>query len=637
MPRMIEFEIQNFRQYETSVRLELDPITLLIGANNSGKTAVLQALALFQYCLEACIKTSGRENGHSQWSFKKTENMQPEQFGPLPVSTQSDLWPHGKMTKPIVLTARYDGGASVKMEIKTQYNLFNVKPTASGFDDTTLDELLRKSAIRLIPIFSGLQPSEEFLVSPARRERQLALRYGDIVRNLLLNLKKESPNRFRLLCRLLDQIYPATTLDVTYDEELAQRRVSARIESAYKDDNLDKTLDLIVAGSGMHQVVQIFAGLLQPDVSMGLLDEPDAHLHARLQSAMMDALTEIATGENLQFVIATHSPQLLRAAPASAIRICKSSRIINFKPGPDQLELLDDLGVMERMELVPLLQGRRMVFVENRDDRKLIELFAKQHRGQEALSFLNRITFLYTYQEPISSGVLQKARQINDLFKEPDLLDLGGKSSIKFLAIGDRDYRDDEAIADEIAKMETKSQQNESKFDFRLRIWQRNEIENYLLDQDASLRSLKQDVESRNRLDEWEAIENEFIEVFDRTIQQQREQIIERKAGLIQQADRRLDLTAAMKQSREYFETRWTGNGTSWCDAKVVIAELRKWVQAKGLSPGSLSQARIIQNMQTIPTDMVQLIEELEIFSRPEAKKLKQTNKKTAKKASKKQ
>jgi hypothetical protein len=38
---MIEFEIQNFRQYETSVRLELDPITLLIGANNSGAASAL--------------------------------------------------------------------------------------------------------------------------------------------------------------------------------------------------------------------------------------------------------------------------------------------------------------------------------------------------------------------------------------------------------------------------------------------------------------------------------------------------------------------------------------------------------------------------------------------------------------------
>ena len=55
MALVTKFSIERFRQFEGTVDIPMDPITVLIGANNSGKTAVLQALAVFQYCLEICL------------------------------------------------------------------------------------------------------------------------------------------------------------------------------------------------------------------------------------------------------------------------------------------------------------------------------------------------------------------------------------------------------------------------------------------------------------------------------------------------------------------------------------------------------------------------------------------------------
>ncbi len=512
MTQITRFTIERFRQFDRPVTVELDPITVLIGANNSGKTAVLQALALFQYCLEKCLT---RSNGlFAGWQLKKTENVQPNEFGPLPVASPTELWPQGRAKGAIRLGAEFAQGGSISFEIKLQYNLFNIRPSVTGV--TNLNGLLSALAIRLIPVFSGLLPREEYLVLPARQERQQAQRYGEIVRNLLFSLKKEHPARFRLLGELLARLYPDAVVDVNYDEEVARRIASARIDSEYHDQILSRDLDLIVAGSGLHQAVQILAGMLQPGISLVLLDEPDAHFHARLQGELMRILTELSESEELQFVIATHSPQLLRTAPPASLRVCREGGIARFNPGPDQLELLDHLGALDRMELVPLIQSRRVVFVENREDRQLIEHFARKHLGSmKAPGVLQRLTFLYTYQEPVFAGVLDKARQVSDILKDAALAALGGGGAVEFLSVGDRDYRTEKELKAEEKSLSEKAQQHGFGFPFRLMLWRRTEIENYLIDVDALCSAAAAESSRRNKTAVWVGLEAEFRSVRD--------------------------------------------------------------------------------------------------------------------------
>jgi len=610
MTRIEKFTIERFRQFEKETKLQLDPVTVLIGANNSGKTAVLQAIVVFQYCLEKCLTRNNKNSGAATWHLKKTENVRPDEFGALPVASPTDLWPQGR-PKPgqgIRLSATFEGGGSISFEIKLQFNLFNVRPTVEGVDD--LDALLSSFGIRLIPVFSGLLPREEFLVLPARKERQQALRYGEIVRNLLHSLKTEAPQRFKLLIDLLHRLYPDVHVDVNYDEELARRIASARIASEYRDSVLTQHLDLIVGGSGLHQAVQIFAGMLQPGISMVLLDEPDAHFHARLQSTLMRILTELAEREGLQMVIATHSPQILRAAPPSSLRVCRDNSLIPFNPGPDQLELLEHLGVFERMELLPLLQSRRVAFVENRDDRELIEIFLQKQLGAKTEDLMRRITFLHTYQEPVSAGVLAKARQVNDILKDPSLSALGLSGNASFVAVGDRDYRTEAEMKREELTHSRKAKQQGYGFDFRLFLWRRAEIENYLLDIDAMTRAVAETATKLGLKTSWRKLRPEFRKFVLSQIGEQRDAITERFAARIQDRDRGLNLTTAMGRARQTLSSEW-GDGTAWCDAKVVLSSARQFLQEHGLPAQALSHSNILQAMSEIPDDMKSLIRAL--------------------------
>src|SRR5258708_39441207 len=116
MTPMTRFTIERFRQFDKSVTIDLDPITVLIGANNSGKNAVLQARALFQYCLEKCLTRNSKNAEGPGWQLKKTENVRPDEFGPLPVATPTDLWPQGRAKGAIRLEAAFAGGGTISFE-----------------------------------------------------------------------------------------------------------------------------------------------------------------------------------------------------------------------------------------------------------------------------------------------------------------------------------------------------------------------------------------------------------------------------------------------------------------------------------------------------------------------------------------
>lgn len=615
MTLMTKFTIERFRQFDKLVEIPLDPITVLIGANNSGKTAVLQALALFQYCLEKCLTREGKNGANGPWSLKKTENVRPDEFGPLPVATPTDLWPQGRAKGAIRLRADFEGGGAVTFEIKLQYNVFNIRPTAAGIPD--LNALLAGLSIRLIPVFSGLLPREEFLVLPARQERQQAQRYGEIVRNLLFSLKKDAPQRFQLLQDLLGRLYADAIVDVSYDEEVARRIASARIDSAYQDQMLTRDLDLIVAGSGLHQAVQILAGMLQPGISVVLLDEPDAHFHARLQGELMRVLIELSEQESLQFVIATHAPPLLRTAPPDSLRVCRQGAVARFNPGPDQLELLDQLGALDRMELVPLINSRRVIFVENREDRLIIETFARRHFGPQSAQILQRLTFLYTYQEPVSAGVLDKARQVNDLLKDAGLAALGGGGSVDFLSVGDRDYRAEAELGAEERDLAAKARQHGFGFPFRLMLWRRTEIENYLIEADALCAAAAREAARRGSTPAWTGLEAEFRAFVADQIAAQKSAVTEHVAARLQDRDRRQNLTAVMEKARQLLEAEWD-DGAAWCDAKRILSAARQFLQQRGIPAQALSHKNIIDAMPHVPDDIAKLLKAIKALAKRE-------------------
>ncbi len=589
------FTIKGFKRFRDATSVDFEDITLLVGANNSGKSTILQALTLFQYCIETTRKLNGNGRDSADLALS-SRTVGFDEFGALPAAHPGDLWPDGLIThqskpRPISLKAMFASGAEIAFQIRISYNRFSIQPSTKG----AWQEAIHRREIRLIPIFAGFLPQEEYLTPPARQDRLRLQRHGEMVRNQLWHLQQDEPHQWKKLQALLAELFPESSIEVDFNLD-----IDRFLKASYRDKALRRKRDVITAGSGFHQALQILASVLAPGAAMFLLDEPDAHLHARLQGQLMGILQRLAVEEEEQFVLATHSPQLLNSAPAGSVRVCMDGRAVPLSVQPEQLQLLGDLGAMDQMELVPLLVNRAVVFVENKSDRKLIEAFARKHWGTKKQQAIWRdLTFLYTYQGPIEARVLDLARQVRDIASSPVL---DSPAPMKFVAIGDRDYRTDRARRGALLDRNKRSKSEAYKLDFRLVLWEKNELENYLLDRDAVLRLLDSQAAAANKKGVWRRLRGRFAREWDRLLGDQRQRIWERVAERIHQEDRRLALATAMEQARKQVPLD-DEQLPRWGDAKKVLSGLRGWLQTKEF-PSHLTPEAIVENMKVVPTDV---------------------------------
>ena len=606
------FTIKGFKRFEWETAIDLDPVTVLVGANNSGKSTILEALTLFQYCVETTRRANGNGRGNERNGRIDLgrRSVSPDEFGVLPVAEPTDLWPNGrtssgKKQQSIELRAEYDNGAEIAFTLKLSYNRFSITPRSSG----DLAEAVHQRDIRLIPVFSGFLPREEYLTLPARQERMRLQRHGEMVRNLLWELRERHEARWKTLLELLGDLFPESVLRIAFDVD-----VDRFINATYRDRALTRELDVVVTGSGFHQALQILVSVLTPGARVLLLDEPDAHLHARLQEQLMGIMVRLARDEQAQFILATHSPPLLSAAPEGSIRVCGDGKVVPLDLGPWQLRLLEDLGAMDRMEIVPLLTNRALVFVENRSDRKLLEAFARRQWGEKKQRAVWRaLTFLYTYQGPVEARVLDLARQVNDLLRSTGV----AGQPVRMVVIGDRDYRTDAAWRRERLALTRRAQAKPYGLELIVRLWEANEIENYLLDVEALTGALNRQAAARGEEPRWLQHQDAFIDKLRSLVDGQREPVRQAVATRIQNDDRSLELTTAIERADAFLLQAWE-EPTRWCDAKEVFRRLRAWLQEQGL-PLRIVDAEIIDAMAAVPDDVRKVLRELQRIANPRA------------------
>jgi hypothetical protein len=273
------------------------------------------------------------------------------------------------------------------------------------------------------------------------------------------------------------------------------------------------------------------------------------------------------------------------------------------------MDVLDTLGAFDRMEIIPLLRTKAVVFVENRDDKNYLKAFAIKRWGElKAAQVWEGLSFLYTYQEPIAADVKLLARQVKDLLNAPSLGGLAKGTSPRFLVIGDRDYRSKKATLEAKKELEQKAQSNDFKLDLNCRIWQRNEIENYLLDPRAieeavisRLASPDQEAEARAAIKEMLPMEIEKLKAAAR---------VQIGSKLQQQSSEyRGDFAKTTKEVERILAEEW-GEGFALCDAKKLLSSIRAGLQTRKIR-AKLVEEDIIVHMQNVPEDVEHVLRDM--------------------------
>ena len=354
-----ELSAQNFKSWQDTDALQFAPLTGFFGANNSGKTSILQLLLLLKQTTEQPVQPLREDVGYglSPWEFDYGEMLYfgdekslvnlvdfdtvihrhsnsrlhillrwklPEQieFRGTPVNSLSfSTEIYKKYDEPMLDNFHYIAG---------EHNLV-IRWTAQGYrleHNTTDAKPLRcygiTNPVGGLEEFSPLQEAFEDLfdylhylgprrVDPrhdyswAESHPEDIGRRGEKMISALLSSRVQNRSideRIMNWLRELDLIYSYTInsiSDTEQDYELLVRQ--------YKDG---PEVGLTDVGFGVSQVLPLIAQCYYaPEGSILILENPEAHLHPKAQSELADVFIDVVKNRNVQIILESHSEHLL--------------------------------------------------------------------------------------------------------------------------------------------------------------------------------------------------------------------------------------------------------------------------------------------------------------------------------------
>jgi predicted ATPase len=589
--------IENFKKFK-NLTVELDRLACMVGGNNSGKSTILQALALFDFCLHQCLsKTNGKP------ITLKNRSISEEDFVVLPVTRGTDLW-HDRILQAqnkhilISITATFDNGKKVRTKLDFNFNRFSIV-TETDDSEEWLQEL-QHFKISYLPVFSTFQTKEEKRTPLAIRNELSRGNVNAVIRNLLLALKEkqEADNLTEILKRAFSSI---KNIVIEFDEAAQQF-----IEVSYLEEGKKKSFDIFSAGSGFQQFIYLFGFIFLEQPNIILLDEPDVHLHGLLQKVLFNELQNLAAKENKQIIFATHSRDLISAVPPENIIRVDDNLAHRLSDDFEIFSLLDDLGSIENMELITLQEFRRVLMVENEDDWETLQVFGDLILGvPEMQKIRKRLTVLYAYGNPCKKELHVLRKQLQNSFKNKS-------SQLKMFVVADRDYfpYPEELIAD-LKKKELGFNNSENSH-IEWHIWERNEIENYWVTPDIFMRLVKPKSTAQMTIDE-----GMLKDKFEELLEEQKDEIegkfmkgFETYSKLFQKG---WESETCLKKAKERMKTEWQ-NKLYYADAKTLQKKLLTWLQSQRQE--TFSHKRILQvvDKKDLPTEVHHLLNRIAKF-----------------------
>lgn len=553
-----KLEIAHFKQFE-QLAINLTPYNCLVGANNSGKTTLLQALALFDFCLHHCL--SGK-NGTISLNRR---SIGQEEFYVLPVTNPLDLWTNRKaqtnrQQQTIKITVSFDEGASVTAEISLSFNRFGISITT---EDPSQNWLRKLSQVRIayLPVFSMFLPQEEMRTSVAIEDELARGRVNSVIRNLLLGLKRE--NRQHELASIMQRIFPnLTQLDIAFDE-LNERYISV----TYREKNRPKSFDIFSAGSGFQQFIYLFGFILLRSPNVILLDEPDVHLHGSLQRALFQEMQKLVA-DGKQVLFATHSRELLSRMNPENVLYLDEGVAQRLKIAFDIYETLDKLGSIDPSQLAIVQTFRRVLVIENEIDWEILSIFCAKIVGEQVWREVERrLALCYARGNPWKQDMARLRQQLQQMIMVEG-------EALQMFIVGDRDYHPN--LSDLKQKL--------PKTNLTWHIWERAEIENYLLSINGCLEIILPQKDRELRLDEIA-----FQQEFNLLVEGSKDEVYDKLAKAFQEygrdLDKKWDVATLSKKAREYLQNHWEDEKLFLADAKeIVLPGLKRWLQKNGFT-----------------------------------------------------
>ncbi|MCS7314243.1 MAG: AAA family ATPase [Bryobacteraceae bacterium] len=454
--------IRNFKRF-AEVEIPLGNPVVFVGPNNSGKSTALQALTLWHVGVQRWLEKRGEEVPEKRPGV----TINRRDLVAVPVPSANLLWRDlhvremqraaGKLkTQNIRIEIEVEGvtGLSpwkcgLEFDYANEESIY-CRPLRSAEGRMPVPREAGEVKVAYLPPMSGLASQEVRLDVGAVNVRIGEGRTAEVLRNLCYRLVSEPAfaGRWEQLARHIGTLFLVELREPKYIPERGE------ITMAYREQGRRYDLDISAAGRGLHQVLLVLAYLYANPGAVLLLDEPDAHLEILRQRQIYRVLVEVAAQQNSQVIAASHSEVLLNEAADRHLVVAFVGRPHPLaNRGSQVYKALRSYGFEHYYQAET--QGW-VLYLEGSTDLAVLRAFARllHHPAEQ---HLERPFVHYVQNQP------QRARDHFFALRE-------AKPDLVAVALFDR--------------LETRPR---SEDDLTMLVWERREIENYLVSPEALL------------------------------------------------------------------------------------------------------------------------------------------------------
>lgn len=317
--------IEKFKRIDT-IDLSISDLNILVGANGSGKSSILQALHLASCLMRQADRI--RSAGTAMVRVSDLDYLPTDEYSRLGHGADWGNRSNSPSSK-VFFRFRDDNAAAVTAQLEMR-SARNAGISVQG----ELPEQVRTQFRGAETFFSGFIPGISGIPNlEQKNSKRVVLKacsFGDsnvYLRNALDLLSPEDLTRIETW---LEPLLGAIKLKVKFDEA-----TDFDIQAEAEINGMSIPLELL--GTGYLQLIQIFCYILLFKPKILLVDEPDIHLHPSVQEKLAHSLLQIARTQGIKIIMSTHSPFIVRGAPADTNVVWLS----------DGLIMTDDRSVVE--------------------------------------------------------------------------------------------------------------------------------------------------------------------------------------------------------------------------------------------------------------------------------------------------
>jgi predicted ATPase len=339
-----KLKIKSFKKI-SDIELNLTDVNILVGTNGSGKSSILQAVHF-----TCCVIRQAYEVNPG-----KTSTLEINELDYLPSDNYRALghneWWGNKSASPgselvFSFTDSNDDVILASCNLRSARN--NAGISVSGSINTSLSGLLRNKKSffsAYIPGVSGIPNRED---KKSKKVVMKSCSYGDsnvVLRNALLLLSEQDQENINLIQGWLSEI-----IDEQVNISVSHNNDNDLFISCWIGMN-GHSVPMELIGTGFLQLIQVFTYILLFKPGVLLIDEPDTHLHPTAQEKLVKVLARIASERSFRILLSTHSPFIVRGAPASSNVFWLENGSINSR-NRSQVELALGWGAFGKKILI---------------------------------------------------------------------------------------------------------------------------------------------------------------------------------------------------------------------------------------------------------------------------------------------